>query len=285
MQLIDGAFWGFRPVDGFDIENTIESIGVEKYQYAKIFQVDDTPYTEDLYVSNQTYKVEKQCPFDDRIFPDYILNIGYFYDDFDSNAIHRSKHIYCGGVIDLCGGNNLCGIVPTHFAFIISEELKDNIIRNEFRGFSFYDIIVCPNQTSIKNIRLFGVNTNEFPFRPYHQQNVFENISPCCPVCDYQPLFCSNCERYFAKCPRCNTKLYNIVNEWGRNATVIAGESWNGNDIFIPYLTDIADYIVTKRVMDFIERNQYGPIIALPFQVDVSRCTDEQKSQIYSLLK
>jgi hypothetical protein len=310
MELIDGLFWGFEPVDGFDIEpwnisNSYVKLGNEEYRNAKIFKVEDnTPYADELYVFDQCYRFEKQCPFDDRIFPEDILENVRYDEDFDWEAIHFAKRIYCGGRIDLCGGNSLRGIVPAYLDFIISAEMKDNILENNVNGFSFYDITVNPNQTQIENIRLFGINADTILIYPYESDlsDLFENISPSCPVCGCQPLFCCNCKRYFSSCPQCGTyvfkydyfppspsqpqdveSIYRVIDHCGRELTIIAGERWNGEDIFIPRGSGHFSYMVTKRFIDFMERNQYGPMIAIPFQVDVSRCTKEQKDRIKAL--
>jgi hypothetical protein len=154
----------------------------------KIFKVGDTLYADELYVSDQTYRLAKRCPFDNRVFPEGILKKTHYSEDIDWEAIHFASRIYCSGRIDLCGGNNIRGIVPTNFAFIISEAMKDNILANKFTGFSFYDITANPNQTQIENIRLFGVNAAPILIRPY-ESDLFENVSISCPSCNYQPLF------------------------------------------------------------------------------------------------
>ncbi|MDR0391414.1 MAG: hypothetical protein LBH59_05880 [Planctomycetaceae bacterium] len=305
MELIDGVFWGFSPANGFDIDMFIEDNRITELRNMKIIRADNFPYAVEMELFDYTYYTEKCCPFDDRLITKTLKN------DKDklielkelmkgnSYSLHSTRDVYCSGRVDLCGGNKLSGIVPCHY-MIISEEMKENIIKEKIEGCSFFNITVCPNQTSIDNISLLGINTkyiSTIDLYSYFEDVKFNNV---CPFCD-KVVACYYCKTYPEYCPHCGKQIAIYVSSSSQidkdketlqyaicydfeSINIIPGEYWEGEDLLEVTGANCGGYIGTKRFFDFMERHQYGPIIASPFQVDISRCTKEQKDRIKALL-
>ncbi|MDR2171336.1 MAG: hypothetical protein LBP59_14430 [Planctomycetaceae bacterium] len=308
MELVDGAFWGFNTASGFDIDMFIEDNRITDLHNAKIISVKNFPYAAEFEFFNYTYFTEKCCPFDEqpsiqqlKSEKDHLIEIQKIIDDnFYSYSLHRTRYVYCGGMVDLCGGNNLSGIVPCN-SMIVSEEMKNNIIKEKINGCSFFNMTVCPNQTSIDNVLLSGINMKYIyttDLFSYFEDVTFNNT---CPFCN-EVIACRYCKTYPEYCPFCgkqvssyissltqidnnNETLQYLIYDDFKLVNIIPGEYWNGEDLLEFIGAKGGHYIGTKRFFDFLECHQYGPIIALPLQVDVSRCTDEQKNRINALLK
>lgn len=305
MELVDGVFWGFSIENGFDIDMYIEDNRITELHNMKILRADDFLYASDLELFDYTYYEEKYCPFDDRLFAQTIktdkdqsieiekLIDGNFY------RLHCTRNVYCSGRIGLCGGNKLNGIVLCHY-MIVSEEMKNNIIKEKIKGCSFFNVTVNPNQTRIDNVSLFGVNTkciSATDLYSYFDDVPFNNS---CPFCNKAPIACHYCKTYFKHCPYCGKRIASYISSMSEidnndetlpyliycdfnDVNIIPGEYWQGEDLFEVTGATVG-MIGTKRFFDFLEQHQYGPLIASPFQVDVSRCTNEQKDRIRALL-
>ncbi len=65
---------------------------------------------------------------------------------------------------------------------------------------------------------------------------------------------------------------------------ILPGEQWNGDDLFQSTSFEMP-YVITRPMLEWMEDNQFGPLLAYPFKVDVSRCTPEQRQRILSLVK
>jgi hypothetical protein len=302
MELIDGAFWGFCPEHGIDIDMWIEDIGKERCLGARIIRSKVRAYAAELWLFDRMYRVEKQCLHDDRIFPEEIFPDGFYDRNFDDSAIHKSRQLYCSGRIDLCGNSCLSGIVPC-VSLIVSSEMKGRMVDENIRGCSFFDVDINPNQTSIKEPKVFGVNlTSTMYFSNlctyFDEIPEFNNI---CPFCHKQPMLCYNCKSFFERCPFCgkliavygesdknisdadNEPIFRVINDFQRG-TIIPDEYWNNEDVVLAAGAKDASYIATKRFIDFMEYNNFGPLLAFPYQVDISRCTNEQKNKIKAML-
>jgi hypothetical protein len=73
-ELVDGVFWGFDPVGGFDIDMFIEDNRITELQNAKIIRVNNSPYAAEFNLFNYTYYTEKYCPFDNQLLPKTLKN-------------------------------------------------------------------------------------------------------------------------------------------------------------------------------------------------------------------
>ncbi|MDR2643867.1 MAG: hypothetical protein LBC74_13875 [Planctomycetaceae bacterium] len=305
MELVDGVFWGFSNGDGFDIDMYIEDNRITEFHNMKILRADNFPYAYELELFDYTYYEEKYCPFDDRLLPkiiktdnDQFIEIKKLIDD-NFYRLHCTLNVYCSGRVDLCGGNKLNGIVPCHY-MIVSEEMKDNIIKEKIEGCSFFNITVNPNQTSIDNVSLFGINMKYISATDLY--SYFDDIpfSDVCPFCNKAPIACYYCKTYPKHCPYCGKKIASYISSMSEidnkdetlpyliccdfnDENIIPGEYWQGEDL-LEITGARVSVIGTKRFFDFMEQHQYGPLVALPFQVDVSRCTNEQKDRIRALL-
>jgi hypothetical protein len=181
--------------------------------------------------------------------------------------------------------------------------MKNDIIKENIKGCSFYSVIASPNQTSIDNVLLFGIKLKHIlmdDLYSYFDDVTFDNT---CPFCNKSPIVCSYCKIYIEYCPYCGKQIATEISSLSqinsnketlpyllysgddiKPTNIIPGEYWQGEDLLdVTGAKYPVSYVGTKRFFDFLERHQYGPIIALPFQVDVSQCTDDQSGGLKKL--
>ncbi len=325
LELIEGAFYGFDPSHGIDVDMWLDDWDESFTRGARIIRVDDRPYAAECFMFDAFYEIVKTCPYDPRETDGFLFswNDRYFperkalVEKSISFPEHRQNALYRTGKIDLCGGNVFRGIIPC-FPFVIAEALKDAMIRKQIKGVSFFEVDIDPNQTQTENPRAFCVNTSSSVWCTDLIEFDGEDISPDCPFCGDGPLFCPNCtilphdpfgeddycKPFYYHCRSCGklllhhgrageTKIpdrvvkdnpcYTIVKDW-QLLNIFPGEQWNGDDLFGVNGAVEGAYMMTRPMLEWMEENQYGPLLALPFRVDVSRCTEEQREKILALV-
>ena len=114
-------------------------------------------------------------------------------------------------------------------------------------------------------------------------------------MCDGNANFCPNCGPDFFQFERERefVELQEVFNAnrvefpynkiLGRSHPLphmpcIRGEIWDGSDFLLG--SYVSGGYVTGRVVKWLVDNQYGPVLLIPYPLDVSRCDTEQMNKI-----
>jgi hypothetical protein len=164
--------------------------------------------------------------------------------------------------------------------------LKENLEISPFTGWSatllaLYE--VYPGPTT--EIEVFLLNKDGAPCVREREVHVPDPNE--CPFCGYAPIVCPECKHVKYDCPQCRKHLF-IVTRNCSDATdlrfcidpppergmIIDVARWDGSD-FIP--GGIQSGFVTKRVIDWLVREDIRPFIAWPARADITDLTEEKR--------
>lgn len=133
-----------------------------------------------------------------------------------------------------------------------------------------------------------------------------------CKACGWGPRICPICDGYVNECPKCGPQEYDgkgssqdffeftrkkplpdeirfancvdfpyykkIDAFFSPKMPCLVGEMWDGSD-FVKSEGNFTGFI-TGRVAQWIVENRYGPVLLVPYPVDISRCNKEQLETI-----
>tara|TARA_R100000789_G_scaffold55528_1_gene54102 strand:- start:204 stop:1139 length:936 start_codon:yes stop_codon:yes gene_type:complete len=128
------------------------------------------------------------------------------------------------------------------------------------------------------DITLFGGRIWETPF------SLRRDFANKCHQCGYGPLYCEKCGYFAGPCPKCKALLSRVCdpeNEKRKSAILfpeespglrsLMGETWDGKDLCVS-----SNWVITKRVLDWLLQVEATPFYARPIKVCIDGMTNQQ---------
>ncbi len=221
--------------------------------------------------------------------------------------------------LEFSGGSEVDYFIPSICnPLLMTEEFAQILVKESFTGVTPCRI----DQKSIDELKendcYFQETTEALPNLCFCDLERYEGAealfqhysrSPIrCGKCGSPNGFCLQCQGWAFQCPECGERnnwsedpqAYNLQTDRSKNcfrvipgydyddrsrykivehASPLRGEMWSGNDFF----NFGGDPGCSGKVAKWLVENQYGPVVLLPYPVDVSKCTKEQREKIESV--
>jgi len=175
----------------------------------------------------------------------------------------------------------------TYRPLLGSAALKQRLEASPFTGWSATPLPISevyPGPTT--EIDVFLLNKDGAPCVREREVHIPEPNH--CPFCSYSPIVCPECKDVTYHCPQCGKDLFVVTRDCPdmndlrfcidpppERGMIIDIDRWDGSD-FVPG-GNLSGF-VTKRVVDWLVREDIQPFIAWPARADVAQLTEDKRA-------